>query len=334
MIRIKDIAKKANVSMATVSLVINNKPGVSKATRTKILSLIKETGYLPKLTKINANEKQKSIRYLMYKKYGIVVDENGFVASLTDGINLGAQELGYDVIITTVNEENKESMLDMALQDPKDGMILLGTELLSDDLKFLSRFKCPIVIVDNYFEFENYDSVVMDNVGAVYTAVRYLYNKGFSKIGHFESSLRTSNFVERKEGYLKALNKLGLEYKAQYTFKLKPTMNGAYEDMTKILESNPDLPKAIFSDNDTIAVGAMKAMAEFGIKVPQQVSIIGFDDIPFCRMIEPNLTTMKIFKEKIGEAAVRRLVEKIENNDDTVVKARVGAELIERQSTI
>lgn len=334
MIKIKDIAKQAGVSVATVSLVINSKPGVSQATRERVLNLIKETGYVPSLTKIDNNKRRNSIRYLMYKKYGIVVDENGFVASLTDGINLGAQELGYDVIITTINESNKDSVLDMALEDPKDGIILLGTELLSEDLAFLSNFNCPIVIVDNYFEFENYDSVVMNNVGAVYTAVEYLHNKGFDKIGHFESTLNTSNFAERKEGYIKALNKLNLEYKPKYTFKLKPTMNGAYKDMVKILENNPELPNAIFSDNDTIAVGAIKALTEFGIKVPEQVSIVGFDDIPFCKMIEPKLTTMRIFKEKIGQMAVRRLVEKIESNDDTVVKVRVGADLIERKSTI
>lgn len=332
-IRISEIAKFAGVSVATVSLVVNNKPGVGEATRKRILDIIKDSGYTPNLKQIDYANVDKSIRFLKYKKHGLVVDENGFISSLSDGVDIGARELGYDVVITTINEDNKESILSLAKEDPRAGIILLGTELSSDDLNFLKDIKVPVVIVDSYFELEDYDCVVMNNIDASYKAVKYLFEKGYKEIGHFESSVIINNFSERKEGYRKALKKLGLEFKPEYSFSLESTMEGAYRDMVKILEKKPKLPQAIFSDNDTIAVGAIKALKEFKVKIPEQLSIIGFDDIPFCLMIEPTLSTMRIYKEEIGYLAAKRLIEKIEKNDTSIIKMQVGAELIERNST-
>ncbi len=332
-LKIKQIAQEAGVSLATVSLVINDKPGVSEATRNKILEIINSHGFTTNLTQVDNTNSSKSIRFLKFKKFGLVVDENGFIGSLIDGVDIGARKLGYDVVITTILEDNKQSVLEMVKNDPRDGLIILGTELNSDDLKYFKDISVPIVLVDSYFEFEDYDCVVMNNTDAAYKAVKFLYEQGFRNIGHFESSVIINNFTERKEGYIKALNTLGLEYKPEYTFKLESTMEGAYRDMKRILQTNPKLPQAIFSDNDTIAVGAIKALKEFNVKIPEDISIIGFDDIPFCLMIEPALTTMKILKEEIGSMAAKRLIEKIETNDTSVIKARVGAEIIERKST-
>ncbi len=331
-VKLSDVAEIANVSVATVSLVINNKPGVGEQTRKRILNILKELGYVPNLSKVDSYNIRKSIRFIKYKKHGLVVDENGFISSLSDGVDIGAREQGYDVIVTTINQENKESVLSMIKEDQRKGIVLLGTELDSDDLSFFDDLTVPVVIVDSHFEFENYDCVVMNNIDATYKAIKHLYDKGFRQIGHLESSVHINNFSERKEGYLKALRKLGLENNPIFTFSLESTMEGAYRDMVKILETRPRLPEAIFADNDTIAVGAIKALKSFNINIPEQISIIGFDDIPFCLMIEPTLTTMKIFKEEIGSIAVKRLIQKIENNDKLIYKLQIGAELIIRES--
>lgn len=332
-LKLKDIAKAAGVSVATVSLVVNNRPGIGEATRNKIMEIIRQAGYTPSFSQIEASNEIKSLRFLKYKKHGKVVDDNGFIGSLIDGVNIGARKLGYDVIITTINDDNKESVIKLLTEDPSAGVILLGTELNPDDLYFLELINAPIVIVDSYFEFLDYDCVVMNNIDASFKAVKYLYDKGYREIGHFESSVIINNFTARKEGYTKALKYLELEYKPEYTFKMESTLEGSYRDMLKILETNPKLPEAVFADNDTIAVGAIKALKEYNVKIPEQLAVIGFDDIPFCLMIEPSLTTMRIFKEEIGEIAVKRLIEKVETGDKSVVKIQVGAELIEREST-
>lgn len=331
-IKLKDIADYAEVSLATVSLVVNNKPGVSEKTREKVLNIIKQVGYVPNICQIESYGITRSIRYLMYKKHGLAADENGFVSAITDGINIGAMKYGYEVILTTVNDSNKQSVLKMILDDPKDGIILLGTEMNSNDINFFKEVKTPIVIVDNSFEFMDYDCVVMNNLGATYKAIKYLYDNGFRKIGHLESSIKINNFLERKQGYIKTLDELHLEYNPDYTFKLQCTMGGAYSDMVKILESKPELPEAIFSDNDTIAVGAVKALKKYGVRIPQDLSIIGVDDIPFCFMIEPALSTIRIPKEDIGKTAVKRLSQKMEKSDASIMKIQIGVSLIERSS--
>ncbi|MHB8064941.1 MAG: LacI family DNA-binding transcriptional regulator, partial [Ruminiclostridium sp.] len=293
MIKIKQIAQKAGVSLSTVSLVINNKPGVKESTRSKVMDIINDYGYAANLYE-NKPSRKRAIRFLKYKSHGLVVDENGFISSLIDGVNIGARELGYDVILTTINRNDAKSIFEIVNSDPKDGIIILGTEMDSADLTAFKDITTPIVIVDSYFEYEDYDCIVMNNIDGTFKAINFLYNKGFREIGHFESSVSINNFKERKEGYLNSLKSLGLTHKPEYTFRLESTMDGSYNDMIKILKKMPKLPEAIFSDNDTIAIGAIKALMEFNIKVPDDISVIGFDDIPFCTMINPPLTTIKI----------------------------------------
>jgi LacI family transcriptional regulator len=332
-LKVKDIAKLANVSPATVSLVLNNKPGVSDDTRKKIYEILDKHGYSPTIVP-KTEQLQGSIRFLKYKKHGLVVDQNGgFIASVIDGVDNEARKLGYSLVMTTLSPDNCNEVLQIVKNDCRDGIILLGTELNNQDLVFLNDINVPIVIVDNYFEFEEYDCVVMNNVDAVFKAVQYLVELGYKDIGYFHSSFVINNFAAREEGYKKALKLLGIEYKRENVFHLTPTLEGAYRDMQKILQTGAVLPSAVFSDNDTIAVGAIKALKEHGIKIPEQLSIIGFDDIPFCLMADPPLTTMRIFKEKIGALAVRRLIDKIKNNDTNIIKIQIGAELIIRGST-
>lgn len=335
-IKFKDIARLANVSPATVSLVINNRQGVSRQTREKVLSILSSQGYVANTpdTPSTSEVGRKSIRFLKYKKHGKVVDENGFISALIDGVNIEAGLHGYNVIMTTLYDGDVKSAVRVMQEDPGEGVILLGTELGSEDIAFLKDIHVPVVIVDSYFEFDDYDCVVMNNVDATYKAVKYLYNLGYTEIGHLQSSIIINNFTARREGYLKALKNCMLPHVPEFTFTLESTLDGAYQGMKKLLAEQPKLPLAMFADNDTIAIGAMKALKEHGYRIPEDISIIGFDDIPFCLINDPPLTTIRIPKEYIGACGVRRLVEKMEKKDGTIAKIQVGAELVERKSTM
>lgn len=329
-IKYKDIAKELGISPSTVSLVVNNKPGVNEETRQRVLSHLRDTGVVAKKSQTG---KGRYIRFLKYSKLGKVIDDHGFISAVTDGVAIGAHERNYDVLITTLNMENRESVMEMVKNDPRRGVLLLGTELTSEDLSILDEIPVPVVIVDNYMEFAEYDCVTMNNLDIAFRAVKYLYEKGYREIGHFRSSVKINNFSGRREGYRRALKKYMLENNPEYSFRLDSTMDGAYEDMKKILESKPQLPHAVFSDNDTIAVGAIKALKEAGYRIPHDIAVIGVDDIPFCTMIEPKLTTMAIYKEEIGSIAAKRLIDKIQKGDKSILKVLVNAELIERDST-
>ncbi len=324
----KEIAEKLNISPSTVSMVINNRPGVNEETRARVLSALAEEGLS---TERGTKKKNRhAIRFIKYKKYGKVIDEHGFISTVTEGVDSGANELGYEVLSSTMDATSCDAVMQAVYKDPHDGLILLGTELDASDLAILDGIAVPVVILDSCFDVSPYDSVTMNNVGIAYAAVEHLRNKGYEQIGHLKSSLKIANFIGRRQGYLGALKEMELEFNPKWTFRLDPTVNGAYADMKRSLEQNGPLPNAFFADNDTIAVGACKAFKEHGLQIPHDIAVIGVDNIPYGMMIEPPLSTMAIFNLRMGAIAAKRLIEKIETQDQCVIKQKVSAVLVER----
>lgn len=332
-LKLKDIAERLNISQATVSLALNNKQGVSPETRAKVLKVAAELGYdMSSLPKSSSGD-QKNIRFIIYKKHGSIVTDTPFFSALIEGIDQEARDKGYNLLISYVTEkENKAEIKKLIRDNPLDGIIILATEMDIKDLKLFDKPGAPVIILDSFFSEAKYDTVAINNVQGSYQATKYLIDKGHTEIGYLRSSIWINNFEERMDGFLKALKDNNIEVNESFILDLEPTLDGAYRDMAKILESNPTLPTAFFSDNDIIAFGAVKALKEKGIKVPNDISVVGFDDMPFCKMIEPPLTTIKVYKQSMGRLAVRRLIERIEGDCEAVIKLEVNTELVERKS--
>ncbi len=336
-LRIKDIANELAISPATVSLVLNNKPGISEETRQKILTLVEEKGYTTNLLSKPAFKNNRDIRFVIYKKHGKVVSETPFFSELIEGIDKEAREEGYNLLVSYINEldNTKMDVLRILEETSPDGILLLATEMNGEDIEPFKQLFLPLVLLDNNFEDERQlDIVIINNRQGTYEAVKYLVDLGHKEIGYLHSSVWINNFDERKLGFMNALNELGLKFNKHHVVEIEPTMEGAYNDVLKYLDSIRSLPSAFFSDNDIIAFGAMKAMREKGINIPQDVSIIGFDDMPFCEMIDPPLTTLRVYKQRMGRIAMRRLIEKIENNPEEVIRVEVNTELVERKSVL
>jgi len=191
-----------------------------------------------------------------------------------------------------------------------------------------------LLLLDSYFKSENLDTVIINNIEGVYKATCYLAELGHIDIGYLHSSVRINNFDQRMVGFKKAINHKGLKLNKNFIFCLESTIDGSYKNMFNILENKPELPTALFADNDIIAFGAIKAMKEFGIKIPQDVSVVGFDDMPFCEMIDPPLTTVMVYKQRMGMIALKRLVERIDEAPAETIKIEVNTTLIERKSVI
>jgi LacI family transcriptional regulator len=134
------------------------------------------------------------------------------------------------------------------------------------------------------------------------------------------------------QGYFEALKEFNIPYNKDYHICLEPTMEGAYRDMAYRLGVNGDIPTAFFADNDTIAFGAMRALKEKGIRIPEDVSVIGFDDMPFCEITSPRLTTVKVYKQEMGSLAVKQLMKKLDGNDNVLQKILIDTELVIRDS--
>ncbi|KAE9632059.1 LacI family DNA-binding transcriptional regulator [Defluviitalea raffinosedens] len=327
---IQEIAEIAKVSKATVSLALNNKAGVSEETRNMILEIANKYGY----NKKTSSNQKRNILFIKYIGSGAAIEQNGdFIATVIDAIEKTASNLGYNLIIKNIiSSEFQMEIANIHFED-YTGVIFLGTEAHSEVVELLQDIPVPIVAVDNLFEKNDIDSVVMDNFGGIYKAVRYLISLGHKKIGYIDSTIKFSNFAHRVDAYYKSIKDFGLE-KDQPVVCVTPNLEGAYIDMLKHLKQwKGEMPTAFLAANDTIAIGAVKALREVGLSIPDQISVMGFDDIPFCTMLDKTLTTIRVYKEKMGEIAVKLLHDKINSSEKEFVKILVRTNLIEREST-
>ena len=333
-VTIKDLAEQLDLSPATISLSLNNRPGVNEQTRTRVLDLAAKLGY----EQISATSRRLpkgsgNIRLVVYMKIGRVVADTPFFLSLIEGIEAETRRNGYQLLISHISDQTSlNQVMEIVHDNPNDGILLLATELsLSDSIPFLSSGH-PVVVLDGSLADNRCDTVLINNFQGAYDAVSELIRMGHNRIGYFRSRVPIYNFGQRHFGVKRALSDARMSLKQEYICMVEPSIDGAYRCVKDWLNTKPELPTAFFADNDFIAFGAMKALKEVGIIIPDDVSIIGFDDLPYCEIIEPPLTTVKVFKQSLGKLAVDRLVARMKDQVDEVVRIEVATELVNRKS--
>ena len=317
-IRLSDIAREAGVSTASVSNALKRKGGVNPEKAEEIRSLAARMGY-----NTAGDGERRRMRFVIYKKHGKVVMDTAFFAQLFEGVQYECRRLNCDLMINNVRAGDDIShFMDMP-------MLLLATEMTSEDLKPFKALSHPLLLLDSDFKYEYISNVSIDNTEAGYIAGREFVAKGHRKIGFLDSSLGFNNMNDRFAGLKEALGEHGLEPFSRV--KLEPTVEGAERDMAEYLSGRPELPTAFFAGNDIIAVGASMALKRAGYRLPDDLSIIGMDDMPMCRVVEPMLSTVKVDKQRLGALAVSRLIEIIEGKN-YVLRTRMGVNYIERDS--
>lgn len=326
-ITLKQISEMTGYSQATVSNVLNQKKEANEETVKRILSAAKELGY-------TTSKKMDRIILVMYRKTGQVLMETPLILSLIDGVEKEGQKNHIETLIYNIYmmDDDYKTKLTSLLNEKKCGIILLATELDWEDIKPFESLEVPLVVVDAWFSEGNFTTVIMDNRSSFEKAVSYLIKKGHKKIGFIGSAISIRNFQERERGFRDAMAQNGLEIEEKYCIKLHPTLNGAQETMKEYLRGKPELPSAYVAINDIIALGAMKALKDQGYKIPRDVSILGFDNMPFGEISSPSLTTFNVLKEEIGQVATRLLISQNNERSRVPVKVEVLTELIERDS--
>lgn len=328
----KHIAEKLGISTTTVSLILNNKPGVSEETRRKVLEAAAQMGY----KKRGSIEKAKtpSLQFVIYKKHGNVVSDTPFFSELSEGIGSRAQKHKYSLnIVYFYPQHDLESQLYALNSSDSSGIILLATEMDINDIKITESIKKPFVLLDSYFDDAAYDCIVINNEQGAYSATKHLMDMGHKNIGYLHSSVEINNFNERLNGYFKAVSSTPATYNSiKNIIYISPTIDGAYLDMRNFLESGAPVPKAFFADNDIIATSCMRALAEYGYSVPENVSIVGFDNMPISEMIQPSLTTVHVPKACLGVLAVDRLLAVINGDTQEKLKIAISTNLVIRES--
>jgi LacI family transcriptional regulator len=311
--RIVDIAKAAEVSPSAVSLALNNKTGISDGVRRRIINIAAQMGYrngFPELSGVNENI---TIRLLKIAKHGHIVNDrhNAFITEYLEGIETGAKKRKYKLEVSFFNRVPIEEIIEAQQGTKVDGFVVLGTELSDHELSFFDDLKKPIVFIDTYFPLSVYDCVDMDNVDGVFKAVQHLYNSGHRSIGLVRSSYETRNFKMRDFGFREAMSYFSLPVQEKFIISVDPVFEGAMRDMGKYLNKNTSLPSAFFCMNDILSYGVIKALGGCKFGVPEDVSIIGFDDLPSSSLSEPPLTTIRVSTQRIGQRALEKLSELI-----------------------
>ena len=334
-VNIRDIAKMAGVSATTVSFVINKKKGVSDETRERIERLLVENGY----TKRRSAAKRKTGMSVCIVKY--VADsrddkDNYEIDSyIIASMHAICSDMNIRVFMTVCHADNFQEVVRGTCKERYGGIVIIGTMLGQDQVRFLDGLEIakPLVVVDHYMMHTNVCSVTTSDREIGHMAVKHLYDRGIRSIGHLQGAAQLSKFSERQLGYEEIMRTLDL--KSDASIALRPTLGGAYEQMNAYLKRAPHLPEAFFADTGLIALGAMRALKENGVRIPEDVSIISGDDMLFGMFSAPPLTAISSPYEAICKHAIRLIVRRMkeEGSHGNAEHISVRGQLIVRGST-
>lgn len=333
----REIAKELNISPAALSLIINHKPGVSEETRKNILNRLKEMGY-EHLIKSPPVVTSNNLSFIIYKRHGEVLDVHPFFLLLMENIENHAKKYGYNILLCTVDKRRPmEPQVEHLCGQGSQGAIIFATEMQPEDMEPFFGLPFPVVALDNDFTTLSCNAVSINNQMGTFQAVEHLIERGISRIGYLKGKIRISSFKERERGFEDALEYFQKSFAPGDVLELHYSEEGSYRDMSRYLKEMPKLPEGFVCDDDTIAAGAMRALAEAGYRVPEDISVIGFNDRPACEVTTPPLTSVNVSKHVFSAEAVDELVRLIENGKQEIAetrsrKIRIGTRLVKRGS--
>lgn len=333
-ITLRDVAKKANVSIGTASMVLNGKSGVSPETRARVLEAAAELGYQVRVpVPVLSPHCLSTIGLVVKEDPNCAPRVNPFYSYVLAGVEAECRRQNLNLMYASVPVDayNRISALPrMLVENRVDGLLIVGF-LLDHAIAELAKQVGQIVsLVDSYTTDKAFDSTVSDNFGGAYAAVSHLIEMGHTRIGLIGSAPDSYPSIrDRRNGYLRALKDHGIHETFIEDSHLVP--EAAYHATRRLLEREPSLT-AIFGCNDEVAIAAMRAALDSGRRVPEDLSIVGFDDIDLAQQVIPPLTTVHVDKLLMGALAVRQLVDRAQNPTRATITTVLNVQLIQRQS--
>jgi len=333
-IKSKDIAKALGVSEATVSLVLNDRPGVNEKTKQKVLA------YVEKLTmdehrNYHNSDPKGTVVMLNYIKHGIVLtrDVNPAAYPLNQ-IENAVHMAGYDFLYVEYWEEKEElqSLLEKLKDEAIKGIYIMAAEMQQSDIYPFLQLKIPIVVGDNLFMEQGIDSFLIDNEEGIACGVNYLIEKGHSNIVYLAEKLDIFNFKERREAFVHEMEKRQGINTSRHIRHLGNTVDEVYEAMKKYLDEGIKKTTAFILESSVVSLGVSRAILERQIRIPRDVSLIGFDALPPVSLLKMELTLVKGTHTRRHVAAVKHLMRRIEDNETEIVRTYYKTRLLEGDS--
>ena len=325
----RDVAERAGVSITSVSHVINETRPVSDELRQRVLDAMDELGYQP-------NRLARSLRRGRTRTIGLIIPDsaNPFFAEVARGIEDTSFEHDYNVILcNSEGSPAKERMyVDVLTAKQVDGILFVAGEVIPERIEKLLARETPVVVVDREVPGLDIDTVLTDNAKGGYLATRHLVELGHRRIACIAGPSTATPSAARVDGYVEALGEVGLERDNDLICRGDFQYGGGYRMAQELLGLVPQ-PTAIFACNDLMAVGALRAAAERGLEVPEDLSIVGFDDVQLASYTIPPLTTIAQPKYEIGTTAAEMLLSHIKDSKSEGERRVLPTRLVVRKST-
>ncbi len=328
-IKLKDIADKLGVSPSTISKVINNKPGVGDQLREEILQKIKEMNLRPKKN-VGGFIKEDTINIQLFIRRNNTTESDPFYSLIQEGIAKELQNHKVNLLLYYLNTNSIDETTFNNIYQANDikGTILIGADFDNNFLFKIKKLNIPTVLIDN--SFPGLSSVNTNNSQGALTAVEHLINMGHKQIAFLSGPIEHKSIEQRLKGYLTGIDKfLGKDYEPFVINSNGVSVNDGYNAVKDVSLNSYT---AIFAATDKLAIGAIKALQERGIKVPDEVSIIGFDDIEWGLHTDPALTSINIPKQQIGISSARLFLNLYDEPELNGADMKINTSLVQRQS--
>jgi LacI family transcriptional regulator len=331
-VKLSDVARLANVSLGTASQALNQRSNVSEDTRARVLEAAIALGYLKDPLKTIHAQEISVVGMLTKHDVNLATTVNAFYSHVQAGVEQACREYGINLMVSAieVDRQNRPVMLPAMIKDQHpDALLFVGT-FLDDTIDSIYKdLEIPIVLIDSYAPHLPYDSVLTDNRQGTTLALEYLIEHGHKHIGIVGSYEKSPpSILERRAGYLETLERHGLQPYLENSDLLKAT---GYSATKTLLARSPEVT-AIFACNDEVATGVMQALRDLGKRIPQDVSVIGFDNVDYTAELYPPLTTINVQKTWLGRLGVRMLVERSKYPNQPQTTSSLATHLVERQS--
>ena len=330
---IEDIAKELNISTASVSRALNDRPGVGEGLRARIIEKAHEMNYSPNaIARGLATSKTLALGFFVHEKPGLLAQNDPFYGQIMSGAEQALADSDYHLTFASISDDilANPNHFRFTRQRRIDGMILAGPDISPSFVLAMSRLNVPVVLVDNQLEHSEAHSINSDDEGGAYQATRHLLELGHRRIGILSGPTYWPSNRRRVQGYWRALDEANLPKPTLYADLT--TIDSGYTAFEALIAQVPDIT-AICAVNDSMAIGAIRAARSRGFKTPENLSVVGFDDIEWATHNDPPLTTVSIPKRQLGAEASRRLLALLADPDLAPTDLIVSVRLIERAST-
>jgi DNA-binding LacI/PurR family transcriptional regulator len=325
----KDVAKKAGVSIATVSRVVNKQENVAPHMRARVLQAIETLGYQPSRTAQRLRAKRGYV-------IGLIISDvqNPFFTAVARGIEDVAYQHGYSLILCNSDEDSEKEhlYLDVMRAEAVAGVILATTVEDNPGVRQLTDNGIPVVAIDRQLTDLGIDSVMVDSIQGTVEGLSYLIELGHQCIGFIGGPLTITTMRERRDGYVLAHRQHGLPVLPHLMRFDSPRQAGGYACALELLRQQP-MMTAMFASNNLMAMGALKAIHERGLRIPEDISVISFSDMPWGSLLQPSLTVIAQPDYELGQKAAELMVERLEHPDKPVSHLQLELKLIVRAST-